>query len=116
MDSDGVQSLPTPLKEGKFTQTIGEQRGGFRYLTLVANSNGTVSIADVGVEITFMPHWDDLHAYTGYFFARDEHFDDVDFLTRLWYSGAYTVQTNTIDSHQARQFPCPQPGGKYCHR
>lgn len=111
MDSDGVQSLPTPLKRGKFIQTIGEQRGGFRYLTIVTDSSGQVSIAGVGVECTFMPHWDDLRAYTGYFFAKDSKLDDTDFLTRLWYAGAYTVQTNTIDSHQARQFPCPLPKG-----
>lgn len=120
MDSDGVQSLPTPLQQGRFLQTIGEQRGGFRYLTLATGSDGPVEITDVGVENTFMPHWDNLRAYTGYFSTKDLHFHDPDFLTKLWYSGAYTVQTNTIDSHQARQLPCPEPKGllvpsKLCH-
>lgn len=62
-----------------------------------------------------MPHWDDLRAYTGYFFAHDPGFHDADFLTKLWYAGAYTVQTNTIDSHQARQQPCPAPQGFYIY-
>jgi len=112
MDGDGVQSLPTPLLQGQFQQTIGQQRGGFRFLTIVSNSEAPVSISNVGVNSTFMPHWDDLTAYTGYFFTRDPNFHDPDFLTRLWYAGAYTVQTNTIDVHQARQQPCPRPKGK----
>lgn len=111
-DSDGVQSLPIPLPQGRFMQTIGEQRGGFRYLTIVSNSNAPVGIMDVGVENTFMPHWENLRAYTGYFSTKDPQSNDPDFLTRLWYAGAYTVQTNTIDSHQARQFPCPEPKGE----
>ncbi|PFH51501.1 glycoside hydrolase family 78 protein [Amanita thiersii Skay4041] len=110
-DSDGVQSLPTPLKVGRFTQTLAEQRGGFRYLTIVSNSAAPVAVSDVSVHLTFMPHWDDLRAYTGYFFARDPGFRDPLFLTKLWYAGAYTVQTNTIDVHTARQQPCPRPQG-----
>ncbi|KAF9444839.1 glycoside hydrolase family 78 protein [Macrolepiota fuliginosa MF-IS2] len=111
MDSDGVQSLPIPLQQGKFMQTVGQQRGGFRFMTVVSNSDAQVSIMDIGVQNTFMPHWDDLRAYTGYFFTHDPSFHDPDFLTKLWYAGAYTVQTNTIDVHQARQIPCPEPRG-----
>ncbi|KAG6901133.1 hypothetical protein C0995_016691 [Termitomyces sp. Mi166 len=111
MDSDGTQTLPFPLSPGIFTQTIGEQRGGFKYLTIVSNDNGPLTISNVSVHTTWMPHWDDLRAYTGYFFAHDPVFRDPGFLTKLWYAGAYTVQTNTIDSHQARQQPCPSPAG-----
>ncbi|KAF8893321.1 glycoside hydrolase family 78 protein [Infundibulicybe gibba] len=99
--SDGVQALPSPLSVGTFTQTIGQQRGGFRFLTIVSNSPTPVSISNVSLAITFMPHWDDLRAYAGYFSAQDPGFHDPDFLTKLWYAGAYTVQTNSIDSHQA---------------
>ncbi|KAF5385994.1 hypothetical protein D9615_002248 [Tricholomella constricta] len=109
MDSDGVQSLPSPLSIGTFTQTIGQQRGGFKYLTIVSNSDAPVTISNVSVHTTWMPHWDDLRAYTGYFFARDPGFHDPHFLNKLWYAGAYTVQTNTIESNQARQQPCPSP-------
>ncbi|KAG6839251.1 hypothetical protein C0991_004391 [Blastosporella zonata] len=111
MDSDGVQSLPFPLPLGIFTQTIGEQRGGFKYLTIVSNDDGPVSISNVSVHTTWMPHWDNLNEYSGYFFAHDPTFHDPDFLTKLWYAGAYTVQTNTIDSSQARQQPCPSTTG-----
>jgi hypothetical protein len=112
-DSDGVQALPFPLAAGIFTQTFGQQRGGFRYLTIVSNSDAPVTISNVSLHSTWMPHWNDLRAYTGYFFTHDPGFHDTEFLTKLWYAGAYTVQTNTIDSHQARQQPCPQPTGLY---
>ncbi|KAJ6530328.1 glycoside hydrolase family 78 protein [Mycena capillaripes] len=102
-DADGVQSFRAPLATGLLSQTIGQQRGGFRFLTIVSNSADPLTISNISLAITFMPHWDDLRAYSGYFFASDPGFHDVDFLTKLWYAGAYTVQTNTIDSHQARQ-------------
>ncbi|KAF8198162.1 glycoside hydrolase family 78 protein [Mycena galopus ATCC 62051] len=102
-DADGVQSFGAPLSTGVLTQTIGQQRGGFRYLAIVSNSADSLTISNITLAITFMPHWDDLRAYPGYFFAPDPGFHDVNFLTKLWYAGAYTVQTNTIDSNQARQ-------------
>ncbi|KAJ7457363.1 glycoside hydrolase family 78 protein [Mycena latifolia] len=110
-NSDGVQSFRAPLKKGLLTQTIGQQRGGFRFLTIVSNSADPLTISNISLAITFMPHWEDLRAYPGYFFAPDPGFHDVNFLTKLWYAGAYTVQTNTIDSHQARQQPCSPLGG-----
>ncbi|KAJ7450053.1 glycoside hydrolase family 78 protein [Mycena galericulata] len=110
-NADGVQSFGPPLAKGLITQTTGQQRGGFRYLTIASNSADALTISNISLAITFMPHWDDLRAYPGYFFASDPGFHDVNFLTKLWYAGAYTVQTNTIDSHQARQQPCPANGG-----
>ncbi|KAK6981768.1 glycoside hydrolase family 78 protein [Favolaschia claudopus] len=104
-NADGVQSFLAPLRKGLLTQTIGQQRGGFRFLTIVSNDADPLTISNISLAITFMPHWDDLRAYRGYFFAPDPGFHDVNFLTKLWYAGAYTVQTNTIDSHQARG-PC----------
>ncbi|KAJ7754088.1 glycoside hydrolase family 78 protein [Mycena metata] len=105
-NSDGVQSFRAPLATGPLTQTIGQQRGGFRFLTIVSNSADPLIISNISLAITFMPHWDDLRAYPGYFSAPDPGFHDMDFLTKLWYAGAYTVQTNTIDSHESRQYPC----------
>ncbi len=110
MDGDGVQSLPQPLNIGRFTQTIGQQRGGFRYLTIVSNSDAPVTISGVSLNITFMPHFDDLRDYSGYFSTEDPSFHDKNFLTKLWYAGAYTVQTNTFDVNEARQQPCPTQG------
>ncbi|KAJ7643589.1 glycoside hydrolase family 78 protein [Roridomyces roridus] len=110
-NTDGVNSFRAPLTEGLITQPTGQLRGGFRFLTIVLNSNDPLTISNITLAVTFMPHWDDLRAYPGYFFAPDPGFHDVNFLTKLWYAGAYTVQTNRIDSHQARQQPCPVGGG-----
>ncbi|KAF9073410.1 glycoside hydrolase family 78 protein [Rhodocollybia butyracea] len=111
-DSDGVLSLPPLTSNETYTQTVGDQRGGFRFLTIVSNGEEPVTISNIVLNITFMPQLEDLRAYTGYFFATDTTgFHDPEFLTKLWYSGAYTVQMNTIDSHQARQQPCPVGGG-----
>lgn len=57
-------------------------RGGFRYLTLIATSREAVQVGNITLEITFMPHWSDLRAYTGYFFA-----DGEDMLNSVWYAG-----------------------------
>ncbi|KAF9462412.1 glycoside hydrolase family 78 protein [Collybia nuda] len=84
LNGDGVQSLPLPLRIGTFTQSIGQQRGGFKYLTIVSNSDAPVTISGISLHTTWMPHWDDLRAYTGYFFAHDPGFHDTDFLTKLW--------------------------------
>jgi hypothetical protein len=88
-DVDGVQSFRAPLATGLLTQTIGQQRGGFRFLTIVSNSADPLTISNITLAITFMPHWDDLRAYPGYFFAPDPGFHDIDFLTKLWYAGAH---------------------------
>ncbi|KAF9019279.1 glycoside hydrolase family 78 protein [Hymenopellis radicata] len=96
-----------PVPSGTVTQTIGQQRGGFRYLTVVSNTDATVTVSDIAVALTFMPQFeDDLRAYTGYFSTSDPIFEDQDFLTKLWYAGAYTVQTNTIDVNEARSGDC----------
>ncbi|KAK7037884.1 glycoside hydrolase family 78 protein [Favolaschia claudopus] len=102
-DADGVQTFGPSLQTGLLRQTIGQQRPGFRYSTIVSNNDAPLTISNISLEITFMPHRDNLRAYGGYFYAPDPGFHDEDFLTKLWYAGAYTVQTNTIDSQQARR-------------
>ena len=76
-------------------------RGGFRYLTLFLITNGTttVNITDISLEIGFQPTWSNLRAYQGYFQSNDE------LLNRIWYSGAYTVQTNNVPVNTGRQVP-----------
>ncbi len=81
---------------------------------MISNSDATVTVSDIVLELTFMPQFqDDLRAYTGYFSTSDPIFGDQDFLTKLWYAGAYTVQTNTIDVDEARSGDCS--GGKRSH-
>jgi hypothetical protein len=79
-------------------------RGGFRYLTVVNEGDGSVDLTDVSVRITFAPNAADLSAYPNYF-----HCDD-DLLNRVWYAGAYTVQTNIIAADQGRVWGPPDLG------
>ncbi|OOF97091.1 glycoside hydrolase family 78 protein [Aspergillus carbonarius ITEM 5010] len=81
-------------------------RGGFRYLTLFLITSGNVSahIEDVSLEIGFQPTWSNLKAYQGYF-----HSDD-DLLNKIWYTGAYTLQTNEVPTDTGRQIPAVAVG------
>ena len=108
---DGVLRIPPPLIEGFWTQPSAQLRGGFRYLTIVSNDDDPIGISNVTCYISFMPHVEDLQAYSGYFYAQDPAFHDRDFLTKLWYSGAYTVQTNVVPLHTGRQVSFVQPPG-----
>lgn len=75
-------------------------RGGFRYLTLflvtLEDDDATVDVNSIELEIAFAPTWSNLRAYTGYFYSND------DLLNRIWYAGAYTLQTNAIPANTGR--------------
>ncbi|KAJ5748250.1 uncharacterized protein N7511_009946 [Penicillium nucicola] len=74
-------------------------RGGFRYLTvfLITDDDLTkVKIDDLSLELGFQPTWSNLRAYQGYFHCSDE------LLNRIWYSGAYTLQTNEVPVNTGR--------------
>ncbi|KAK3333368.1 Six-hairpin glycosidase-like protein [Cercophora scortea] len=81
-----------------YTMPDAKLRGGFRYLTvfLVAQS-ASVQISDVSLEIGFQPTWSNLRAYQGYFHSNDE------VLNAVWYSGAYTLQTNAVPPNTGRK-------------
>ncbi|TVY20687.1 hypothetical protein LARI1_G001193 [Lachnellula arida] len=86
---------------GTYTMPDLRLRGGFRYLTvfLVTNSTTSVEIKDIKLEIGFEPTWSNLRAYQGYFHSSDE------LLNKVWYSGAYTLQTNNVPPSTGRQVP-----------
>uniref|UniRef100_A0A0W0EY35 Putative Six-hairpin glycosidase n=1 Tax=Moniliophthora roreri TaxID=221103 RepID=A0A0W0EY35_MONRR len=110
---DGVLKVLSPLRNGFWTQPAAWLRGGFRYLTVVSTGR-TVGISNVSCEISFLPHMDDMRAYSGYFWMKDRTtgwgWDDEDFLTKLWYAGAYTVQTNTVPLNTGRRIPFVSAG------
>ncbi|KAJ3798770.1 glycoside hydrolase family 78 protein [Lentinula aff. detonsa] len=111
MNYDGVLSVPAPLSAGFWTQPAFALRGGFRFLTIASTGDSSpVTISNVSCAISFMPHVDDMTAYTGFFYAKDSDFEDSDFLTKLWYAGAYTVQTNTVPVNTGRQVPFEPQG------
>lgn len=90
-------------QEANYTMPLASLRGGFRYLTVfaqsVASDNLAVTIHDVTVDLAFQPTWTNLRAYQGYFSCSDP------LLNQVWYAGAYTLQTNAVPSHTGRAFP-----------
>ena len=76
-------------------------RGGFRYMTAFLITKGTtkVTLTDVSLEVGFQPTWSNLRAYEGYFLCCD------DLLIKIWYAGAYTLQTNAVPVNTGRWVP-----------
>jgi hypothetical protein len=93
---DGILRVPAPLKAGFWTQPSSALRGGFRYLMIVSDSDAPVTISNVSCAISFMPHVDDLRAYSGYFHATDPVFHDADFLTKSISSPLLSVSYLTL--------------------
>ncbi|KAH7381447.1 Six-hairpin glycosidase-like protein [Phaeosphaeria sp. MPI-PUGE-AT-0046c] len=93
---------------GQHTYTIPDEsmRGGFRYMTafLTTTSGAWVNMTDVQLEISFQPTWANLRAYQGYFRCDDE------LLNRIWYAGAYTLQTNAVPTNTGRWVPMLSDG------
>ncbi|CCM05941.1 uncharacterized protein FIBRA_08180 [Fibroporia radiculosa] len=102
---DGVLEVPAPLESGYWTQPAPRLRGGYRFLTIASTSDSAVSISNISCGISFMPHVEDMRNYSGYFYTTDPLYFDEDFLTKIWYSGAYTVQTDTVPLNTGRQVP-----------
>ncbi|KAF7185318.1 hypothetical protein HII31_13297 [Pseudocercospora fuligena] len=87
--------------EHSYEMSLPHMRGGFRYLTLFLATNETngttaLTVEDVSLEIGFHPTWSNLRAYQGYFHSNDE------MLNKIWYSGAYTLQTNYVPTNTGR--------------
>ena len=89
----------TTSSKARYTMPDAKMRGGFRYLTLFAVENNNINLLNITLEISFQPAWSNLQAYRGYFYSND------DLLNRIWWSGAYTLQTNAIPQTSGRHFP-----------
>jgi hypothetical protein len=93
----------TTTQESSYTMPIDRLRGGFRYLTLFVDdvvtdpSTFTILIKDITLDIAYQPTWGNLQAYQGYFYSSD------DLLNKIWYSGAFTLQTNAIPADTGRE-------------
>ena len=59
---------------GHYSPPLEKQRGAFRYLTIVNLGSDPLSVSDLWVHFTAMPHWEDdsLRSYTGWFHSNDE--------------------------------------------
>ena len=79
---DGVEPVSGPLTSGLWTQPSRWLRGGFRYLTIVSNSDDALTISNVTCAIEFSPNSENLRDYAGYFSTKDCGSEDEDFLTK----------------------------------
>jgi hypothetical protein len=86
---------------GTYVMPAARLRGGFRYLTIFMNTAGWVDLTGVSLAFTPAPGKTNPAAYANYFYSSDN------LLNRIWYAGAYTVQTNIIASNQGRAWPPP---------
>ena len=86
---------------GRYVMPAARLRGGFRYLTIFTDTAGWVDLTGVSLNFTPAPGKPNPAAYANYFYSSD------DLLNRIWYAGAYTVQTNIIASNQGRAWPPP---------
>ncbi|MCD9021537.1 hypothetical protein [Cohnella silvisoli] len=95
--TDGaVYASITTTGASSYTMPANKLRGGFRYLTIFMNSGGWVHVGQVSLNFTAVPLMSNPSAYPNYFYSND------DLINKLWYSGAYTLQTNTIVPTQGR--------------
>ncbi|KAH7350613.1 putative alpha-L-rhamnosidase B [Rhexocercosporidium sp. MPI-PUGE-AT-0058] len=100
--ADGALFAPVMTTfNGTYTMPDDRMRGGFRYLSIFTTSDHeiNVEITEVRLELSFQPTWSNLRAYAGYFHSSD------DLLNRIWYAGAYTLQTNAIPPNTGRAYP-----------
>jgi Bacterial alpha-L-rhamnosidase 6 hairpin glycosidase domain len=102
---DGAIYAPAEPKSS-WTMPPSQLRGGFRYLTLFtdADSAATVTLDGVSLAISFAPSSSDLRDYANHFLSSDPE------LNRIWYAGAYTVQTDTIAPTTGRVWGPPDSG------
>lgn len=77
---DEVLWLPVGEGPGTYAVERYHERGAFRYLSLVSNSNASIEVISVVTNFTAAPA-QDLRAYRGYFHCNDE------LLDRIWYAG-----------------------------
>lgn len=83
-----------------YTMPDEKLRGGLRYMTLfLISESALVEISSIELEIGFQPTWSNLRAYQGYFHSSDP------LLNSIWYSGAYTLQTNAVPVNFGRCVP-----------
>ncbi|KAH6713372.1 putative alpha-L-rhamnosidase B [Leptodontidium sp. MPI-SDFR-AT-0119] len=100
--ADGALFAPvTTTLNGTYTMPDARMRGGFRYLSIFTTTDHSINveITNVTLELSFQPTWSNLRAYGGYFHSSD------DLLNRIWYAGAYTLQTNAVPPNTGRVYP-----------
>jgi len=94
-----------PLTAGMtYTPSVDKMRGGFRYMNVFLQTEGSVTISAVWVNFTAAPTFDIPSDYANHFYSSD------DSINKVWYGCAYTVQLCTIDPQHGRKWGPPASG------
>ncbi len=91
---------------GTYITPANALQGGIRFHAVTLTTPGTVTISKVGVESKFPNYAAD--DYRGWFLSSDETLNDI------WYTGAYTVDTNMVPAgaQNSSTFPVILDGAK----
>lgn len=101
-DIDGALYTDVSAGVRSYTMPVAKLRGGFRYLTLfldTPDADSVVTLTNITLELSFQPTWSNLQAYQGYFHSSD------DLLNKIWYAGAWTLQSNSIAGNTGMRTP-----------
>ncbi|ODQ75334.1 hypothetical protein LIPSTDRAFT_783 [Lipomyces starkeyi NRRL Y-11557] len=82
---------------GIWTMPKAKVRGAFRYITIYLITDGPAEVTSVWTYNNSMPSLNNLREYAGYWYSSD------DFLNKIWYAGAYTIQLSTIPTDTGRR-------------
>jgi hypothetical protein len=105
INTDGaIYASVMTTEPSSYTMPTKKVRGGFRYLTIFMNSNGSVGLGGISVAFSAVPLMAHPNAYPNYFYCND------DLINKIWYAGAYTVQTDIIVPTQGRVWGPPTSG------
>ncbi|KAH7043354.1 alpha-L-rhamnosidase [Macrophomina phaseolina] len=105
-DWDRELNVSLPKGVWHYSMPAERFRGGFRFVTVTARA--PIVLTNITCGIGFSPSQADLTDYSGHFFAPQD-----ELLTRIWYAGAYTTQTNIGPANSGRFLPQVRPGWSY---
>ena len=101
---DGTISTGPIAANKPYSPPAAHMRGGFRFLNLVMETEGTVEVMLPSVKFLATPNMQDPSAWKNHFYSSD------DLLNRIWYGCGYTTQMCSIHSDHGRQWPAPASG------
>jgi len=101
---DGFVVIENVAANGVFVPDIAHLRGGFRYITLIMATNGSVEVNPPVIKMVAAPNMPDPSAWQNHFYSSD------DMLNRIWYGCGWTTQLCAINSSHGRQWPAPKEG------
>ena len=105
---DGLISTgPIPTGKSTYTSSFEHTRGGFRYLRIVLETEGSITLessSSVSVRMTAAPQMSDPSAWANHFYSPED-----ELLNRIWYACGWTNQLCSVSSSRCRVWPPASP-------